>query len=189
MQMEASRIQRGRPRALAGVAQRSEMVSELVKQTVRAYGAYLRTVLVHDGVHECDADDVLQEVWEIFGVCANRLSGDPRAWLIRVARNRAGNYYQERRTAKQYPLVELEDDAPDPRPDAEQWLIWDDLVQLVDELEPELGEVIKACMAGETIEEMSERLRIPEGTCSSRLRRARVRLQAALARRDGLRGT
>jgi DNA-directed RNA polymerase specialized sigma24 family protein len=63
-------------------------------------------------------------------------------------------------------------------------LIGAEIARLVDGLEPELRAVMKASMSGETIEEISESLRIPKGTCNSRLRRAREQIKAALARND-----
>jgi RNA polymerase sigma-70 factor (ECF subfamily) len=153
-----------------------------VDRIVREYEAYLRRVLIGRGVRLLDTDDELQQVWETLVRKAACLSGDPRTWLLAVAINRSGNYHQERHLQERRLAAGLEGDARDAAPNAEETLIGAEVMRLVDRLDPELRAVVVGCMAGETIEELSASLRIPQGSVASRLRRARARLKTELSR-------
>jgi DNA-directed RNA polymerase specialized sigma24 family protein len=72
----------------------------------------------------------------------------------------------------------------DPSPNPEELLIGAETARVVDDLDPQLHAVMSAHIAGATTEEISRSLHIPEGTVHSRLRRARVQIDAALARNN-----
>jgi RNA polymerase sigma factor (sigma-70 family) len=168
----------------------------IISDIVRTYGPYLRKFLMRRGIPARDVDDELQQVWETVRKNVRRLRGKLQTWLLRVAINRAGNYYQKRRKHRRL-VLGLEQNICDQNPDAEEafigagfrdqnpnseeLLIGAELARLVDGLDPELRLTMRAFMSGETVEEMSERLQLPIGTCNSRLRRARARIKAALA--------
>jgi RNA polymerase sigma-70 factor (ECF subfamily) len=178
----------------------TRLPAETIAELVRTESPYLHRVLLKCGVHAPDVEDELQRVWETAGRHAKQVPGSTHGWLVRLAVNRAGNYHQRRRALKRQLATALdtvpdrnrhaeeesiEDQLCDRGPNPEQLLIAAEVARLVEQLDPELHAVTVACIAGETTKETSERLRIPEGTVISRLRRARTRIKLALARNNG----
>jgi RNA polymerase sigma-70 factor (ECF subfamily) len=168
----------------------TRLPAETIAELVRKESPYLQKVLLKYGVRAPDVEDELQGVWET--ASAKQVPDSIHGWLVRVAVNRSGNYHHQRRKRhlaldtvsdrNRYPEEEsIEDQLCDRGPNPEQLSIAAEVAHMVEKLDPELHAVTVACIAGETTKETSERLQIPEGTVSSRLRRARTYIKRALA--------
>jgi RNA polymerase sigma factor (sigma-70 family) len=176
-------------------AEARSIAPETIDGIVRMNGPYLQSVLLNCGVRDPDVEDQLQRVWETLRN-ANQVRGSLKVWLVRVAVNRAGNYHLERRALKRSMVTALHENRDhdsdeelieayrDPNSNPEELLIGTETARVVDDLDPQLRAVMTAHIAGATTEEISQSLQIPEGTVHSRLRRARVQIDAALARNN-----
>lgn len=151
-------------------------------QVYKQYGTAIWSMIRRLGVSRADTDDVAQKVW-ITAHCrfAELDLRKPLPWLAVVARNhimhlrRAGLRVETKHHALRA-IVPDEDDQPHNRSDA-RWI----LQPALDALPGKQREVFLLCEAdGFTAPEAAKLLGIPVDTVSSRLRKARQRLQAIL---------
>lgn len=110
--------------------------------------------------------------------------GKEKAWLLKVALNKCRDHWKAswvKRVVLGSPLMEL---APAPDTISER-IEKQDLMNAVNQLPPDFKEVILLhYYQGFGISEMAEMLNVPEGTISSRMSRARKRLEEILKERD-----
>lgn len=159
-----------------------------LRQIVQSHHSFIWRVVRRLGINEGDVDDVTQEV---FCVAANRLgdieTGKEKSFLystaVRVtanarrARRRRQNAYDGYEVAPRE-SVPLPDSLSDQR----------NARKILDEILESLPEDLREVLVLHEIEEMgvadvAQLLDIPMGTVGSRLRRAREKFQAAVARR------
>ena len=140
-----------------------------------------------------DAEDVVQEAYlrALRGFSAFH-GGDARCWVLTIVRNTC--YTWLRRNRGPQAMTSLDDDAgaadlvesPDPPPDAALLRHADGVMvrEAIEQLPPEFREaIVLRELEGLSYKQMAEVTHLPLGTVMSRLARARLRLQQALADR------
>ena len=131
------------------------------------------------------AEDVTQDVFVRLITSSPKLeAGSEKAWLLKVAVNRCRDLWRSswmKRVVLGSPALEL---TPDPE-HVDDRLMRQDLLQAVHSLAPVLREtVLLFYYQGYSTAEIAEMLSLPEGTVSSRLNRARKKLQEILKEGD-----
>ncbi len=138
------------------------------------------------GLSPSAADDAAQHV---FLILAQRLAtivpGAERAFIYRTACHVAAN--ARRAAAKTRAQDGDVSVIPDPAPDPEQITQRRETRKMLDDLLDQLDDDARQVfvlfeLEAMSVPEMAELLGIPEGTCASRLRRAREQFEAALKR-------
>ena len=105
--------------------------------------------------------------------------GEPRAWLVGIARNAALDELRRRRRTTGL-TGDPADDAPSPQEDAEQALRRADVRAALDKLEPREREVIALKFhAGLSHRELADVLGVSESNAGTQLHRAMKRLRKA----------
>jgi RNA polymerase sigma-70 factor (ECF subfamily) len=155
---------------------------ELVERFEPQMRYYLRKMLWDAHI----VDDILQDVWvDVFRAVSRLADVDAfRAWLYRIAHDRAARELRKRRPAHR-PLLEVEliDDSADDLSfsavDVER------LHAALDELPPEHREVlVLRFLEDMPYEEIARVIGCPLGTARSRIHYARRALRRALERKD-----
>ena len=145
------------------------------------YALVLR--IVHD---RSEAEDVLQDVllriWQRADTY-DRLYGAPRAWLVRIARNRAIDVLRARRRRPTDDLDAAEQPSLSSTPD-ESTMAAEDRTAVagaLSGLEPAQRELIEsAFFQGYSQSELAARFNLPLGTVKTRIRRGMIVLRGAL---------
>jgi RNA polymerase sigma factor, sigma-70 family len=132
-----------------------------------------------------NAEDVTQEVFiRLLTNRPNLEEGNAKAWLFKVALNRCRDHWKSAWVKKVFlghPAFELFP-APD---EISQTADRYELSEAVNKLKPEFKEVVLLFYYQNfSVSEIAEILQVPEGTVSSRLSRARIRLQSELKGED-----
>lgn len=127
------------------------------------------------------AEDVTQDVFVRLITNQPELEeGKEKAWLLKVALNRCRDLWRSswyKRIVLGSPAFELFPAKDELEPLAEQQA----LAQAINQLKPEFKEVVLLFYyQGFSVTEIAQMLQIAEGTVSSRLSRARVKLQNVL---------
>lgn len=156
--------------------------------------AYRRPVfgyLVRAGVAESERDDLFQSIFlKIHASAAAYEPGRPLApWVFTIVVNTVRNHHRGRRRSPMAPSDCGPEDPADPRPGPErsaaarQTLAW--LEAAIADLPQAQREVLLlTALAGLPQSEVAEALGLPINTVKTHLRRARLALTRALARRD-----
>ena len=155
---------------------------------VQSHHSFIWRVVRRLGISEGDVDDVTQEV---FCVAANRLGdieeGKEKSFLYSTAVRVTANARRARRRRQNaYDGFEVAPREPVPLPDtlSDQRTARKILDDILESLPDDLREVLVLHEIEEMgVSDVSELLDIPMGTVGSRLRRAREKFQAAVARR------
>jgi RNA polymerase sigma-70 factor (ECF subfamily) len=157
-----------------------------IEAFVREHHAFAWRVLRRSGLSPADADDAAQQVFLIATARVDTIArGSERAFLYRVAVRVASNSHRSVRRRRETLGFEGSEE-PDELP------ALDDLVDqrrardLLDRVLAELSDDLRAIVVlfeieGLRIPEIAEAIGIPEGTVSSRLRRARAELEQRVA--------
>ena len=138
-----------------------------------------------------DAEDVVQDAYVRALAGADRFrGGDQRAWLLSIVRNGCYSSHRRQRVRRATDFDETLHGEDTVTPSPEQRAIDRDTsrrVRLaVERLTPEFREVIVLReFEGLSYKEIADVVEAPVGTVMSRLSRARVQLQAALAEDGG----
>ena len=142
------------------------------------------------------ADDVTQETFiSAFRSISKMRGGNLRAWLMRIARNKAYDYFRRQNRRREASvddvdapfLATLTDDGPSPHAVAVNSELRDALEHCVGDLSNEHREVIVLIdVQGESYENASVVCGVNIGTVKSRLNRARRRVRDCLQSIPGL---
>ena len=142
------------------------------------------------------ADDVTQETFiSAFRSITRMRSGNVRAWLLRIARNKAYDHFRRQNRRRESSVDEedalfiatLTDDNPSPHAVAVNSELREALEHCVGGLSDEHREVIVLIdVQGESYDEASEICGVNIGTVKSRLNRARRRVRDCLRGFPGL---
>lgn len=173
----------------ASVASVPQMLEERVALPafIREHYAAVWRTLRRFGLASADADDAAQQV---FVVVARRYAdielGRERAFLFRIAMNVASKAHRARRRRPEDADPEC-GESPDAGPLADDLVerrrARDLLDRLLAQMDPDLTAVLVLFeIEGLTMAEIADALDVPPGTVASRLRRARVELEAKVSR-------
>jgi len=172
----------------AGVPWAAEADSARLRQLVKSHLAFVWRSLRRFGMFDADIDDAAQEV---FLVISKRLDEIPvekeKSFLYSTAVRVAANMRRskKRRTAAydKFEVAPATENQATPESISEQAQARELLNQLLEGMPDDLREVLVLFEIEELgIGEIAEVLQIPMGTVGSRLRRARERFKAAVAR-------
>ena len=172
----------------AGVPWAAEADSARLRQLVKSHLAFVWRSLRRFGMFDADLDDAAQEV---FLVISKRLDEIPvekeKSFLYSTAVRVAANMRRskKRRTAAydKFEVAPATESQATPESISEQAQARELLNQLLEGIPDDLREVLVLFEIEELgIGEIAEVLQIPMGTVGSRLRRARERFKAAVAR-------
>lgn len=156
-----------------------------VDRMVRAHFGLVWRYLRRLGLSEADADDGAQQVFLTFARKLDVVEADrERSFLLGVALRVASDARRAHKRRRLEPETAL-NDATDPRPDPEQALDQQRVCALLDRFLEQLDEGARAVFVlyeveGLTMREIAEALELSPGTVASRLKRARVRFEAAV---------
>lgn len=156
-----------------------------VDQMVRAHFGLVWRYLRRLGLSDADADDGAQQVFLTFARKLDVVEADrERSFLLGVALRVASDARRAHQRRRLEPETAL-NDATDPRPDPEQALDQQRVCALLDRFLEQLDEGARAVFVlyeveGLTMREIAEALELSPGTVASRLKRARVRFEAAV---------
>jgi RNA polymerase sigma factor (sigma-70 family) len=153
---------------------------------VRRHGPMVLGVCRRVLHHEQDAEDAFQAVFFVLARKAHtiRRRTSMGGWLYAVACRiaRKAKTLQVRRWMRARPVPDLP--APDNPPECEWRDLWPILDEEVNRLPERFRQAFLLCqLEGKTTQQAAAELHCPPGTVSSRLTRARLRLQARLTRR------
>jgi len=156
-----------------------------------AYGRLVRhyqALVIHVAYGVCDdvetANDIAQDTfikaWQHLNRFQPTQSGSFRAWLCRIARNRAIDVIRCQR-----PQAELSPSLPYHAPTPEEVMLRHETIVSIEQAIRELPEAMRSALILRELEGLSYReiavvLDIPQGTVMSRIYHARKRLAAAL---------
>lgn len=126
--------------------------------------------------HSQDVEDVVQEAITIAWSKRNSLRDEKqfRPWLVQILCNQCKNMLRRRRKFSFFPLEEDTVLVDPPETDAP-------IIEALQTLKPELRMVITLYYVdGYSVRDISETMRIPQGTVQTRLQRARKHLKNSL---------
>jgi RNA polymerase sigma-70 factor (ECF subfamily) len=139
-----------------------------------------------------DAEDVVQEAClRAYRSFDGFRGGDARSWILAIVRNAAYSWLAKNRAheapvAFENELLEIASDEPGPERIVLTQIDAERLRQAIDELPPDLREVILLReMEDLSYKEIAELATVPIGTVMSRLARARGRLRSFLSTPTG----
>jgi RNA polymerase sigma-70 factor (ECF subfamily) len=162
---------------------------------LQAYRRPVYSYLVRYGVAEGDRDDVFQGIFlKIHSAAASYDPARPLApWLFTIVANAVRNHLRDRPLAWRPGQGDDPPEPPDPNPgperiaEARETVAW--LERAIADLPPAQREVLLlATLAGLRQQEVAQALNLPLNTVKTQLRRARLALTAALAKRDAAGG-
>ena len=166
--------------------------AEAFASLVAEYRSPIYSYLSRCGVDPADRDDLFQEVFiKIHRAAASYQDHRPvHPWIFTIVSNTVRTYLRKRRVRQLVFAEAAAEDPPDPAPDGERSTAARQAAAFVQQ---ELGRlrlvqrqvVLLACVERMALKEVAGVLGIPVNTVKTHLRRARLALAGALARRHG----
>ena len=165
-----------------------EFLAESLEQVYRQHFAFVWRTLRALGVPSSALDDAVQEVFLVVHRRGHDFQGrsSVKTWLFGIAARVAANF---RRSAKRRPTDSLSPELPADLPDPEQHAARAEATRLVEHFLSKLDDGPRAAFIACVLEELSvpeaaQALGVNANTLYSRLRTARLRFAAALAKRS-----
>ena len=160
-------------------------------ELLAAYQRPIYSYLVRSGIPESVRDDIFQDIFlKIHAAAASYQSSQPlRPWLFTIAANTVRNHFRAQRSHSHVSWEQTEQDPVDPQPGIEKQIESNNTVTWLEHTIPTLPlaqreVLLLTAIEGLRLQDTATVLNMPLNTVKTHLRRARLTLTKALAKRE-----